>query len=290
MKKGFTLIEVTAVVVVLGIIALIAIPLVEQTLQNIRNDSYETQVRTILEGARQWGANNRFAEDFPKEDGQTHGITLEELKLSGFLVEEIKNPLTREPFDEGLRVNVTNRKGNIVYSLEGISVGGEYLEVPTLILEGDSLIYVDLGNTFNDPGASAYDSNGNPISVSSTIFEDDNVVGSINTNAFNRYTIVYTATANDYTARAVRTVIIYDSTPPTITFAPGINPTIFNSTVTSFDILNGVTATANDGRPAALNVRSNLMLGVPGEYIVTYIATDRFDNVSTKQRTVVINF
>ena len=303
MKKGFTLIEITAVVVILGIIALITIPLVEQSIQNMRQKSYETQVGTILEGARQWGAANRFEEGFPGV-GESLNITIGDLKEGGFLVEEIENPLTREPFSNSTIVTITNDSGNFVYSLDGHSSGGDYTPSPYILLEGDPIEYVALGAEYDEPGFKAYDVGGNEIvepngeyDINVSVRRDGATVSSVDTSEFARYTIVYSVSDGSQTTRAVRTVIIYGDRPPLITFGPSIeDPLYITSVVTSFDYLEGISAQeAYDHpgytpRPVPIDVMSNLILGVPGEYKITYIATDRFDNVATKQRTVIVDY
>ncbi len=297
-KKGFTLVEVTAVVVILGIISLIAIPLVENTIQNMRQSSYETQIKVILEGARQWGASNRFLPEFPSSDGTSLSIQIGELKTEGFVEKDITNPQTREPFENDMVVTITNVAGNIIYSMEGYSVGGDYIDVPYIALDGDPLMYIAIGSTFDDPGVTAHIPDGgggfNTVEYPNGAF---NVVvsgdgSSIDTSTFSRYTISYTITHDQYTARAIRTVIVYGDKPPIITFDPGIDPTTINSTQTSFDYLTGVSAQDyyDSNISVPLNIRSNLMLGIPGEYIITYEATDRFGNVATKQRTVVVDY
>lgn len=295
-KKGFTLVEVTAVVVILGVVALIAIPLVENTIQNMRQSSYETQIKVILEGARQWGAANRFSSDFP-ESGSTLSIQIGELKAGGFVERDITDPLTREPFGDEEPVNITNGNGTIIYSMEGYSLGGDYVDIPYIALDGDPLIYVPINSTFEIPKVTAYLPDGaggfddieypNPA-FNVTISGDGN---SVDTSSFGRYTISYTITHENHTARAIRTVIIYGDQPPVITYT-GPEPTIINSTQTNFNYLENISA--HDYYDSSLsvpfNIRSNLMLGIPGEYIITYEATDRFGNTATKQRTVIIDY
>lgn len=52
--KGFTLVEVLAVVVILGIIAGIGIPMVTRYIEKTRKQSYETMESSIYDGARNY--------------------------------------------------------------------------------------------------------------------------------------------------------------------------------------------------------------------------------------------
>ena len=91
-----------------------------------------------------------------------------------------------------------------------------------------------MGNTYNDAGATAVDSNGNSLNVSST--------GNVNTNIVGTYTITYTATDSEgRVSIATRTVVVIDSTPPVITVT-GDNPV----TVELGDGYTDAGATASD--------------------------------------------
>ena len=80
---------------------------------------------------------------------------------------------------------------------------------PVITLNGGNPVYVELGSTFADPGATATDTCAGVVTVS--------VGGSVNTNAPGTNTVIYTATDGEgNTNTATRTVIVRDTTPPTI--------------------------------------------------------------------------
>ena len=60
MKKGFTLVELLAIIVILGIIALIAYPVVNRQVELAQNAAYERTVASIEEAARRYGVNNNL--------------------------------------------------------------------------------------------------------------------------------------------------------------------------------------------------------------------------------------
>ena len=77
---------------------------------------------------------------------------------------------------------------------------------PVITLNGGNPIYVELGSTFTDPGATADDLCMGVVPVS--------VAGSVNTNALGTNTLIYTATdGNGNTNTATRTVIVRVITP-----------------------------------------------------------------------------
>lgn len=58
MRKGFTLVELLAVIVVLGVIALITFPIVSNSMANAKQKAYDSQVSFITESARKWSIDN----------------------------------------------------------------------------------------------------------------------------------------------------------------------------------------------------------------------------------------
>ena len=114
MKKGFTLIEIVGVIIVLGIIALIAILAINRTMGQNREDLYAFQIKSIEEGARNWIMQN--VGEAP-EEGRGRILTLGFLQDNGFVKEDIENPLTREPFPRNLIVCVRRRNGALIYSV-----------------------------------------------------------------------------------------------------------------------------------------------------------------------------
>ncbi len=95
-KKGFTLIEILAVVVILAMLGTILTFVINGYINNSRDDLYETQKRNIEEAARAWGAEH--IEMLPTQGSENVEVTLEQLVRDGFLDEVPSNPRTKEPF------------------------------------------------------------------------------------------------------------------------------------------------------------------------------------------------
>lgn len=284
MKKGFTLIEMMAVIIILGIITLIAVPLVEKALSDIRQDAYKTQIENIRKGARQWGANHFY--ELPDNDGGTISVNLETLKLAGYVEKVLVNPKTNEEFPNDMLVTILNDKGNYVYIVDGDE--GEQLNpyTPTITLLGDALIYVNLNASYTEPGIVAKTSEGVNITDYTTVIQKDGiVVGSIDSSGLYNYTITYTASHNGLTAKAIRNVIIKDNVPPNLVIP--VDSTI-TTNIKTFDLMEGVYATDNSGELVIITSNTTLTLGIPGKYITTYTAKDKTGNTTIKERTITI--
>lgn len=124
MKKGFTLIELLGVIAILGILATIAIPVVNYSVSQNQDKLYNTQVNQIIKGAEDYYATNLT--ELPQNDGDKKVKTITELQDAGNLELNIKNPKTNKTFKEETNdkasVIITKSKNNYKYcfSLDGI--------------------------------------------------------------------------------------------------------------------------------------------------------------------------
>jgi len=136
-----------------------------------------------------------------------------------------------------------------------------------------SIDTVEIGSTYIDPGATAKYG-----------LKDLNVIvisNTVNTNLLGTYEIIYEATHNNFIKTMKRMVTVIDETPPLIVLNPGVD-TIY-SDETWVDA--GVLVTDNSEKNVTVTKTGNV-LSTPGEYIITYQATDESGNVSTKVRYV----
>ena len=91
-KKGFTLVELLGVLVVLGLISVIIVPKVIDSITTSKESAYQTQVETIENAAKKYGISNDLL--YPKE-GEKKYIAVKDLIAVGELSnKEIINPKT----------------------------------------------------------------------------------------------------------------------------------------------------------------------------------------------------
>ena len=97
MKKGFTLVELLAVLTVLGVIALISFPVVTKQINESKEKSYKNQIKTIIDASKRWAFDNDDL--LPYEDTEYDSITvyLDSIQVSGYLqASDIIDPRTDE--------------------------------------------------------------------------------------------------------------------------------------------------------------------------------------------------
>lgn len=286
MKKGFTLIELMAAIIILGVISLIAIPLVEQVLTEIGTDSYNTQIKNIRAGARQWAAEdmNRLP-----ETNSNITITLIDLQQAGFVRKELYNPRTKELFSPALQIVIEEKNGNYIYYVGSESDGQLNPNSPRISLVGESLVYVDQNTSYTDSSVVVRDGNGNLIAspqITTVITNSSQtVIPSIPVATLGSYTITYAVTLNGITAKTARTVIVRDNVAPVLTVS---SPFSIPRAQTTFNFSSFASAT--DASPVIITYSTNLALGIPGKYIVTYTATDSSGNKTVRDMQVTVNY
>jgi prepilin-type N-terminal cleavage/methylation domain-containing protein len=89
MKKGFTLLEILAVILVLAILLIIAVPILNNVINNSKIRAHDKNENMVIKAARHYVINNRSV--LPTSDWSTREITLNQLQTND-LIGDIKDP------------------------------------------------------------------------------------------------------------------------------------------------------------------------------------------------------
>ncbi len=93
MKKGFTLVELITVVVILGIILVIAVPRITDVINNAKINAVIKNEEMLIRATKNYLVSNN--EKMPTEIGSTEEVTLEQLQTEE-LIQPIKSPFIND--------------------------------------------------------------------------------------------------------------------------------------------------------------------------------------------------
>jgi prepilin-type N-terminal cleavage/methylation domain-containing protein len=213
-RKGFTLIEIIGVIIVLGVILAITVPNISNVISNSYLQTYEVDLKAIKKTAIEY----ILSEHVTTTPGVQTRIELSDMINAG-LIDEILDPQTKEVCDGYATVSYDS--GNyIVHSY--LKCGNNYQSdnynktdfvLPVITLLGDNPINLNVGETYKDPGVKATDD------VDGDITDRIVITGNINPNVAGPHTIIYNvadSAGNDAIA-VTRTINVVDNLAPTIT-------------------------------------------------------------------------
>jgi type IV pilus assembly protein PilA len=116
MKKGFTLVEILAVIVILAIVAAIVIPSIDRFITKARDSAYDVQIDSIIASVKNWEADH--PESLPLNNGDQYIVYLSELKSGNYIDQKLINPRTRVEFSNDLTVTIKNVNGRHTYEVD----------------------------------------------------------------------------------------------------------------------------------------------------------------------------
>ena len=296
-KKGFTLVEMLGVLIILVIIFMIAFPTLTRVLKNTEEDLANSE-KTIVVDATKDLLNSKKDIYIPNDDN-TYCIAFETLMNQGKLTEnQVEN--ISEDYNT-VKVTYKNRKA--IYEVLGAGctevIKDAHLELVgkanvnlELASDGSVKTYVEEGLNFINNGVVTYldftlDNLYSGLSIEVISQKTGNITTYLPETVLDTYVIKYAYMAEDgKTYYAERTVKIGDNEAPVIV----VNPAEITLPITNnnYDVRSGVTVTDNSGVLPNLTVSTNLRLGKVGEYVVNYTAVDKSGNKSVAKRIVKI--
>ena len=114
--RGFTLLEILAVITLIGVLALITIPTIDVVIKSTREKGYENQKEVILSAAKDYGASKMM--ELPTVDGDYVYITLGDLKLGGFIEVDVINPINEMCISNDTVIVITRKNNNYTYKFQ----------------------------------------------------------------------------------------------------------------------------------------------------------------------------
>lgn len=120
MKKGFTLVELLAVVVILSVISMLVFPNVIKIINQSKKNLYQTQIRDLENVAKNFSMEHSDLLDVNRINATY--VTLDALKQSGYLeVDKINNPKTSQEMNGCVKIEYNESTQQYNYNYEEIT-------------------------------------------------------------------------------------------------------------------------------------------------------------------------
>lgn len=156
-KNGFTLVELTAVLIILSVLGMIIIPIVENSINSGKNELYVAQLDSIKASLKKYAVSNINSKI--KNVGDDIFLSLYQLKIENYLALDIKDPRTETLLPNDMLLRIHKESKNYTYEVletSGTKVPEKEYNTNTPIIETEIVSYYcgssneELTNLIND--------------------------------------------------------------------------------------------------------------------------------------------
>ncbi len=303
MKKGFTLIEVLAVIIVIAIISTVSVLSINYSIERTKERLYYEQIERLESSLRGWSIEN--INSLPVDQEGIFFFDIDRFKAEGIInTDEIIDPRTNEELKGCIVVtyNEDYSQYNFDYTEDDCDTASESY-MPIISISGGTNQTVEVNERYVLPEVSATDYLGNPLNVIGPLIKNDEgeIVRSIETNVLSEksnpydYEILYRVV--DENLKLETEEIVYlkvdDTTSPTIEILESTRPSsIVHEAGHAFSIPDmNLNDNSCDEEDPSINrcdvelfdldqvvVTTNLDLHMVGQYSLTYTVSDWYGN------------
>ena len=294
-KRAFTLIELMAVVIILGVISTITVTAINYTIARAKEKLYTEQISRLEAGAKEWSVNNTAL--LPTVDAELTFFSIQRLKDEGVInAENVVDPRTNQELTGCLTIQYNNSYQQYLYDYidSDCSVVSAAYEPVITLTTGDTQ-FTEVNGIFVVPEATAKDYAGrNLVLEGPFIKKNGQIVVGINTSIVGDiFTLTYSATDEGLglTKNKTVTVTVNDTIPPVICVGGNCDSAIANFEANANFVAPAATVTDNScglsGTDTSVNnciatlttlTASSITPQVLGTYNVTYTAEDNSHN------------
>ena len=243
-KKGFTLVELLAVIVILFVVLAIAVPVISNIVKSSTKNAFESDIKMVLKTVELKLLEDKlFDPSIVNESNVKELFNIDDSRYQSLNIQRVDNKLYITVVGKGKwnDLNACGTKTDLRL-VEDIKVCNTDIIPPVITILGEKSVNIYLGETYEDAGATAIDN------VDGDITDKIVVSGDVNPNLTGEYTLTYNVIDNAGNVTSVtRTVIVirgdYNMAKgvnyPVL--APGMTPIKWNGTAESNTIENDST-------------------------------------------------
>lgn len=293
-KKGFTLVELIAAIVILAIISMLIAPIMLGVINKSKHDLNDRQLEMILDAAHKYGVAN-FSE--LSETDPTF-LTLSDLASGGFLesdeVADLTNPA--KTFDGCIMVMYSFKRQTYEYKYLDECNQDDFENKVTITHDYTSgwvkKVNITVSTEFPASDGGTYfkycSSTSPTCTPNKEVRKSSDTVAITGPQGEHVYACAVSIadTGSQSEVKCVGPFKI-DTQGPDLTIPGDEN---LDSLTTTYDFNAGVSATDNftPNNQITINRTGNISLGTLGSYTLTYTATDLAGNKTTKSRKVTV--
>lgn len=97
-NRGFTLVEMISVLIILSVVALIVTPNIYVSIRDYKDRLYETQMDSIKQSGKNWAVDH--IDKLPIASDTALAVTIKELQEDGYIADQLENPKDGGYFDD----------------------------------------------------------------------------------------------------------------------------------------------------------------------------------------------
>ena len=293
-KKGFTLVELLGVIILIAAILGVIYPAVNSVINKGKDTVSNIQIKKILNGAYDYSLEKLSL--LPSGSDVTY-ITLNELKKYGYVDTNIINSDTNELFPNDMVISIKKVGTNYTNKIENVIINGSYLykieeekstNKPEITFPGGSeYLSLNVGESYSGDSCTAKDYNNNDLTnkIVTNITKDDKNINIVDTHDVGIYKINCCVVDLEGNASCnVLSVVVRDNEVPELIIPENAD---IDTTVTSYDLMNGVSCVDNSGK-CNIDIEGTINYGIVGEYSIKYEASDPSGNTVTKKRVIKV--
>ena len=287
MKKGFTLVELLAVIIILGAIFAITFPLVTDNIRKTEEKAFNLQKEQIIAAAK----DMVIKEYVVIPDKQSITLYVGDLPRKGLLPIKMINAKTKLTISNESNVVISRENNSYSYDVNIIDLEEESTEnnenAPVIRLNGNYVEYVEINTEYVEKGGTAYSNTGSPLTLNPPQIKlNDNEGGEIDTSKLGTYKLIYSVTDKGLTTTSIRTVVVRDTIPPVIYFPE--NNIVKVSELNGSYVGKGVYAIDNSNEDNINVTYVSSLSNVPGKHVILYTAKDPSGNTTNAKRVITV--